>query len=322
MRDTIILGAGLAGLTAARHLQAQGRAVAVVDKGRGLGGRLATRRIGEARLDHGAQFFTTRGGTFTSVVADAVADGAVKEWCRGFGEPDGYPRYCGATGMTDFAKWMARDLDFTLGVEIDKIVCDQESVSFLDATGAEIMSARDAVVTAPIPQMHRLLERGELLSAFPVELAEALQSATYHATLALLVVVDGQPNVAEPGGMQLNAGPFTFIADNHRKGISPIPALTFHAEHDYSLRRYDDDENEVRTELLELAKPWIGDAVVVESQLKRWRYAGPTAPLPRSTHLSQIGGARIALAGDAWAGPKVEGAFNSGLAAATALLDR
>ena len=121
MPDTIILGAGLAGLTAARQLQAHGQTVAIVDKGRGVGGRLATRRIGQARLDHGAQFFTTRSDDFKAVVAEAVAGGAVKEWCRGFGEPDGYPRYCGTSGMTDFAKWLARDLDISLGVEIDKI---------------------------------------------------------------------------------------------------------------------------------------------------------------------------------------------------------
>lgn len=322
MSDVIILGAGLAGLTAARHLQAQGLTVTVVDKGRGVGGRLATRRIGQARLDHGAQFFTTRSEAFTELVADAVADGAVTEWCRGFGEPDGYPRYCGTTGMTDFAKWMARDLDIMLGVEVDKVVCDQDTIAFVDLDGSTLCAATDAIVTAPIPQMHRLLERGEMLGSFPADVVKSLQSAQYFATLALLVVVEGQPRVAEPGGMQLESGPFTFVADNHRKGISPIPALTFHAEHDYSLRRFDDDEAEVHAELLDLAAPWIGDAVVVESQLKKWRYAGPTQPLPDATHLARAGRARIALAGDAWAGPKVEGAFRSGLAAATAVASK
>lgn len=297
-----------------------GQSVALVDKGRGLGGRLATRRIGHARLDHGAQFFTTRSDAFAALVADAVADGAVREWCRGFGEPDGYPRYCGATGMTDFAKWTARDLDVSLGIEIDKIVCNNNEVAFLDANGALVASAPDAIVTAPIPQMHRLLERGQMLDHLPDHVVDSLRSTSYFATLALLVVVEGQPNVDEPGGIQLTSGPFTFIADNQRKGISPVPALTFHAEHDYSLRRFDDDEANVHDELLEMAAPWIGDATVVESQLKKWRYAGPTTPLPQATHVSQIGGARIALAGDAWAGPKVEGAFTSGLSAATALL--
>ena len=32
----------------------------VIEKGRGVGGRMATRRMEGARIDHGAQFFTTR----------------------------------------------------------------------------------------------------------------------------------------------------------------------------------------------------------------------------------------------------------------------
>ena len=76
MSQIIVLGAGVAGLTAALELTEAGHRVVVVDKGRGIGGRLATRRIGAAILDHGAQFFTTRGRPFTNLVADAADDGA------------------------------------------------------------------------------------------------------------------------------------------------------------------------------------------------------------------------------------------------------
>lgn len=65
----VIVGAGLSGLVAARSLAASGHDVSVLDKGRGVGGRLATRRIGDAVLDHGAQFFTVR----TDVRADPRA---------------------------------------------------------------------------------------------------------------------------------------------------------------------------------------------------------------------------------------------------------
>ena len=318
MTRTIILGAGMAGLAAARRLLAEGHDVALFDKGRGVGGRLATRRIASARLDHGAQFFTTRGESFTATVARAVADGAVAEWCRGFGVEDGYPRYRGATGMTDFAKWLATGLDLTLGVEADRIELADDHVRFvmIDGTVAE---AERAIVTAPIPQMVRLFDRGNV-SVEP-ELDAALRSTNYFATLALLALVDGTPAVTAPGGVQLDNGPFTFIADNWQKGISAERALTFHAEHDYSLRRFDDDAEEVHAELIEQAQPWLGEATVLESQLKKWRYAGPVTPLPEATYLIEAGRARIALAGDAFAGPKVEGAFNSGEAAARRLLD-
>ena len=86
--------------------------MSVVDKGRSVGGRLATRRIGGARLDHGAQFFTVRGDDFGSLVDEAIAAGIVHEWCAGFDDPpDGYPRYTGSVGMNGLAKWLARDID-------------------------------------------------------------------------------------------------------------------------------------------------------------------------------------------------------------------
>ena len=67
--DTLIIGSGLAGLSAANELAKNGSKIIVVDKGRGVGGRLASRRIGEAVFDHGAQFFTARSAPFKACVA-------------------------------------------------------------------------------------------------------------------------------------------------------------------------------------------------------------------------------------------------------------
>ena len=80
----VVVGAGLSGLMAARRLTAAGHDVVVLDKGRSPGGRLATRRIGAARLDHGAQFFTVRSDAFAEHVAEWQREGLVFEWCRGF----------------------------------------------------------------------------------------------------------------------------------------------------------------------------------------------------------------------------------------------
>jgi len=66
--DAIVIGAGVSGLIAARTAQANGARVLVLDKGRGVGGRLATRRTDSGVFDHGAQFFTARDPQFRLLV--------------------------------------------------------------------------------------------------------------------------------------------------------------------------------------------------------------------------------------------------------------
>ena len=76
--DVVVIGAGVAGLAAADVVARAGRSVVVLEKSRGVGGRMATRRVGEAVCDHGAQFFTVRGRAFGGLVADAHGAGAVR----------------------------------------------------------------------------------------------------------------------------------------------------------------------------------------------------------------------------------------------------
>ena len=48
--DIVVVGAGIAGLMASTYLSKAGYKVAVLEKSRGVGGRMATRRIEDAAL--------------------------------------------------------------------------------------------------------------------------------------------------------------------------------------------------------------------------------------------------------------------------------
>jgi len=170
------------------------------------------------------------------------------------------------------------------------------------------------VVTCPLPQAFALLvDTG-------IDLDDPRFRLDYDRTLALLVELDGPSAVPPPGGVQLDADEvFTFIADNAAKGVSATPAVTFHASPEWSEAHWDDDHAETQAALLVAARPWIGDASVVAAQLKRWRFARPRTVHPDPC--SALADGSIMLGGDAFAGPRVEGAHNSGLACAHALLD-
>jgi renalase len=142
--------------------------------------------------------------------------------------------------------------------------------------------------------------------------------ADYDRTLGLLVVLDGPSALAPPGGMQQPSPGVAFVADNALKGISPVPALTLHADSAWSLERWDADPDGVASELHGLAEPFIGSAGIVEAQVKRWRFATPRAPWSERCWIDEP--TRLVLGGDAFAGPRFEGAWESGIAAAEAVV--
>jgi renalase len=307
----IVVGAGLSGLMAAHTCVRAGHDVEVFDKGRGVGGRLATRRIDNATLDHGAQFFTVRSPEFAAVVNDWVRDGVAHEWCRGFNAEDGHPRYVGTTGMTGIAKYLAQNLTVHTSTLVFSLTRNINDWTITTDDGVAHQADR-VILTAPIPQSFSLMFSGG------IDMPTELRSIDYDRTLGLLVTLDSDKhNVRAPGGLQDPDAMFRFIGDNVAKGISAQPALTFHANNEFSLAHFDDDLEEIEELLLNAAQPWLGDAHVVSSQPKKWRFSIPQRTWHDPCWVSPEG--TLALAGDAFAGPKMEGAALSGIAAGVAV---
>jgi renalase len=315
-RRAVVVGAGLSGLMAARTLNQRGFEVTVLDKGRGVGGRMATRRItapdgSTATFDHGAQFFTVRDERFSELVEDWMRAGVVREWCRGFDGDDGHPRYVVEGGMTALAKHLARGLDVrtsTLVFAVKPGDTSRWTVVIDDGTNIDT----DAVVmTCPLPQSY------SLTVTTGIELPNELLLTDYDRTIGLLAVLDASADIAPPGGLQNPDGIFSWIGDNVAKGLSAIPAITFHANPEWSLAHWDDDADTGRALLTAAAAAYLGSANIVASEYKKWRFATPKRIWPEPVHCAADN--TLVFAGDAFAGPKVEGAVLSGLAAGSVI---
>lgn len=344
--DAVVVGAGIAGLVAADELTRCGRRVVVLEKSRGVGGRMATRRVGAAVCDHGAQFFTVRDERFGSIVAGAREAAAVAAWCDGFSRADsiaaavrpaadGHTRWRGVRGMTDLPKRLAAVLPAdrceirtgrkAAAIAVRRGVAHVTLEPAEDATAGVPITAAAVILTAPVPQSLDLLAAGGTLAAdgpADPEARSRLETVAYDPCFAVMLVLDRPSLVPPPGGIQFAAGPVSWLADNHRKGISPVPSLTVHASGDFSRRHFDEAPDLVAARLVDLVRPWIpGDpaAVIVERSVHRWKFATPTTVLPEPC-VAISHAPPILCCGDAFAGPRVEGAAASGLAAARAIV--
>ena len=318
----VVVGAGISGLLAARELTAAGWRVVVLDKGRRVGGRMATRRVGDGTFDHGAQFFTVRGERFQRLVSGWLEGGVVEEWSHGFADAegehneDGHPRYRGAKGMNSVPRYLACGLDVRAGERVAEVKLRDEIWEARTEAGSRVAGAA-LLLTAPVPQSLAVLD-----DVLPEEAGRRLREMSYSPCLTLMVLLDGPTGVPEPGGVQIKGEPLDWIGDNQRKGVSRSPAITIHAGPEWSRANFDADEAQLTASLLAFAGEQLRTDLpsrVVETSLARWRYSWVTRPHPEPCLVARDD-PPLLFAGDAFGSSKVEGAALSGLAAADHLL--
>jgi predicted NAD/FAD-dependent oxidoreductase len=307
MNETIaVVGAGIAGLLLARTLKDRGEDVVVLEKSRGLGGRLATKRVDAAVFDTGAQYFTAKSERFAGLVAGWAAHGVVAPWPGASAH-----RWIAQPSMNALGKFLAQGLDVRRESKVLKVQ-RESGVWKLTIENQDAMAAGRLALTAPLPQSLALLQAGGVDLA--PKLAGELAGLTYHPCLALLLTLEG-PSAVPAEGVALAAGPVRWIADNAKKGISPgVPAaVTVHLSPEFSAEHYAKTEAELVALVMPEIEGYLGSPVV-KVALQRWKFSEPATPYAQPClWLPDLG---LGLAGDALGGPRVEAAALSGLALA------
>ena len=130
-----IIGAGMSGITVAKEL-AKSNEVVVFDKSRGIGGRMATRRVDSYHFDHGVQFFTAKSEEFKELCQKAKSDGIIEEWNCNFAEiienkinkkwqfGNDKAHFIAKPQMNSLCKYMGKDLNVLLSKKISSVNFD------------------------------------------------------------------------------------------------------------------------------------------------------------------------------------------------------
>lgn len=325
--DLAVVGAGLAGLMAARTLADQGHRVRVLDKGRGPGGRSATRRHEGWRFDHGAQYLTLRDPRLAPYREAWLERGLLARWearvlalapGRPPRETSETPRYVALPGMSGLAGHLAADLELLRGrrVAAARRGATGDGYFLEDEAGTSLGRCDLLLVTAPPPQAAALL-------AEPAPaLAERLAAVTMQPCWALMVVFD--PPLA-PGldAAFVEGGPLAWLANNGSKpGRPPAEAWTLHASPDWSASALEWPAERVSERLLEafFEALDVPPRAPLFQRAHRWRYARPAPDAVLGEDALWDPTSRVGFAGDAGREGRAEAALLSGAALAGRVL--
>lgn len=311
--DIAIIGAGLAGLACGQLLQQAGHGVQIFDKGRGVGGRLSTRRGEGWQCDHGAQYFTARHPEFRAEVERWLALAAAARWeprLRVIGDAAAHTarpelaRYVGSPRMNAPARLLAEGLSLSLRSTVQELVPAGKGWQLRTAEQGTLPTRFAAVLLGvPAPQAVTLLpsaatELGALAAAAPMRGSWAVM-ARYQAPLTLPF-----------DAAFVNAGPLRWVArDSGKPGRSGLETWLLHANGSWSDAHMEASTESVGAALLR-AFAALGAPAPQAWTAHRWRYAAPEPPL--QTGCAWDGGRRLGLCGDWLEGGRVEGAWLSG----------
>ncbi|MEZ2239224.1 NAD(P)/FAD-dependent oxidoreductase [Microcoleus sp.] len=343
MFDVAVIGAGMAGLSCAQQLRLAGYSVVVVEKSRGVGGRVATRRVNGTRADHGARYLESQGDAVQGLIDVLVDRDILKLWTDTVGEfregENGVggevfsiPRDCyvAPAGMNAVGKYLAEGLEIWSGRRVEAISSTDNQMWHLSLevtddnfNKPQELIAKAIVVTIPAPQALLFL-KADL--GFSPDFLDKLHSVNYDACITVMA---GYPAERQPDLSNLNYpwktvdfrdnSDLAWIGfDSSKRLESPQPVFVVHSSASFADRYFDaTDLPSVGQQLLdrtsEYLMPWLKQPEWL--QVHRWRYAFCRNPLPVSC-LAAEGTLPLVCAGDLCGGNQIEGALRSGFAAA------
>jgi renalase len=299
-----IVGAGMAGLACAEALSRKNYAVQLLDKGRGPGGRMSTRRLstaaGEASFDHGAPAFTASDPAFRQRLEAWIAAGLAAAWPAA-----GADAYVGVPTMGAPIRHMAAGQSVHFATRVLRIEAANPGWRLVLEQGSAV-DVDLAVVATPAEQASALLE--PIAPAFATQAAAAQSVPCWTVMLAFAEKLSAQVDLLQ--GAKSDA--IGLAARNNAKpGRTGPEAWVLQATQDWSRAHLEADPEAVASELTAAFAARIGMALPapIARTAHRWRYANPVSNGPGVMYDAHL---HLGVCGDWLVGPGVEAAWLSG----------
>ena len=286
--DVCIIGAGIAGLSAAHALSAKGLNIAVLEKSRGPGGRMATRCIDGAQFNYGAPSFTIESADFLAWAQAAERNNGLK--IAGNRASSGY-YYATATADSSI-NLLARSTftpahfyTLTRATALTLVATNLWQVQYqVENAQGEILStgsshASKIVVALPAPQAAALL--APLPQPF-VALASAAASAIYNPCWVAMFTLSTPSNIdTNPFGEAAIKATETQLAKCIRQATNSDTKgeqWVIHATTEWTKSHLNDTKEMVANTLItSFSKHYNNQEKIINSAVHRWLYSQPAA---------------------------------------------
>ncbi len=223
----------MAGLAAAHRLRKlrPELEIAIYEKSRGVGGRVATRRYNGATFDHGAQYIKTPTPALESLLTSELEHGSLHKivqpvWVfdqRGTITPgdlqlNAAAKWTYAEGITQLPKLLAKDFDIIYDEPVTRLIKTDTGWD-LWSNGIELDPADAVLLTPPAPQTAEIIAASRLDPEAQAQLVAELEKAPYHPCLTITL---GYPRRPRPRAFYAlvntdKAHPISWMAFEHLK---------------------------------------------------------------------------------------------------------
>ncbi len=313
-----VIGAGMSGIACARVLNHHDIPFQIIDRGRVVGGRMASRSIRDSGTafdghitDTGASYFTVQDPQFGVIVNSWIESGVAREWTDTFhvATPAGISGVRAGTMRYSATRGLRSILEHQVHVLPENSVKHSTEVTSLSVAEGGVLvddvKFSAAALCLPEPQAKKFVNENL------TDIHKTLDEISWSPVIAVTAVFEpGQ--LPQFDGVFVNEHPvLTWIAnDGHRRGNND-PVVVAHVHPDLAALHLL-DPTAVLPAAIDALMPLLGLTEHPQwSSAMRWTYAKPTSARAELYFFDEETG--LGLAGDSWAGgPKVESAWLSG----------